>query len=258
MVTGIEKFREAFETYADNYVVIGGTACDIVLNDTHIRPRATSDIDLIVIVERMTPGFAKAFWNFIREGGYHPSKRTRNNSDQSVYTLYRFDNPRDGYPIQIELLSRHPDVLGEPSGFTIEPIPVDEGVSSLSAIIMDDDLYHFTIENSYIDNGIRVAHTIALIALKVRAYLNLVAQKEKGGHVNSKDIKKHRSDVIRLIAITGIPEPIPVSASIYDSIADFSSHLREQVSRKALEDALHATSEEIEIYLERLDYTFTK
>lgn len=24
---GLEKFREAFEAYSDNYVIIGGTAC---------------------------------------------------------------------------------------------------------------------------------------------------------------------------------------------------------------------------------------
>jgi len=26
---GLEKFREAFEDYSENYVIIGGTACDI-------------------------------------------------------------------------------------------------------------------------------------------------------------------------------------------------------------------------------------
>lgn len=53
MVTGIDKFKEAFAQYADNYVIIGGTACDIVLQGTDMRPRATSDIDMIIIVERM-------------------------------------------------------------------------------------------------------------------------------------------------------------------------------------------------------------
>lgn len=61
MVTGIDKFKEAFAQYADNYVIIGGTACDIVLQGTDMRPRATSDIDMIIIVERMTPEFAAAF-----------------------------------------------------------------------------------------------------------------------------------------------------------------------------------------------------
>lgn len=30
---GLDKFREAFEAYSDNYVIIGGTACDITLSE---------------------------------------------------------------------------------------------------------------------------------------------------------------------------------------------------------------------------------
>ena len=33
MVIGIEKFREYFKAFADSYVIIGGTACDIILED---------------------------------------------------------------------------------------------------------------------------------------------------------------------------------------------------------------------------------
>ena len=59
---GLEKFREAFEAYSENYVIIGGTACDIAMTGTAVRPRATHDIDMIVIVEKMTADFAEHFW----------------------------------------------------------------------------------------------------------------------------------------------------------------------------------------------------
>ena len=39
MVVGLDKFKEAFADFKDNYVIIGGTACDIVLSDTDMRPR---------------------------------------------------------------------------------------------------------------------------------------------------------------------------------------------------------------------------
>ena len=42
---GLDKFREAFAEYSDNYVVIGGAACDITMANTVVRPRATHDID---------------------------------------------------------------------------------------------------------------------------------------------------------------------------------------------------------------------
>lgn len=64
---GLEKFREAFEAYSDNYVIIGGTACDITMTGTTVRPRATHDIDMIVVVEKMTADFAEHFWQFIYE-----------------------------------------------------------------------------------------------------------------------------------------------------------------------------------------------
>ena len=31
---GLEKFREAFKDYSENYVIIGGTACDIEIGNT--------------------------------------------------------------------------------------------------------------------------------------------------------------------------------------------------------------------------------
>ena len=35
---GLERFREAFEAYSDNYVIIGGTACEMVMShDCHRR-----------------------------------------------------------------------------------------------------------------------------------------------------------------------------------------------------------------------------
>ena len=44
---GLEKFCEAFAEFTNNYVVIGGTACDIAMTGTVVRPRATHDIDMI-------------------------------------------------------------------------------------------------------------------------------------------------------------------------------------------------------------------
>lgn len=256
MVTGIDKFREAFSGYADNYVIIGGTACDIVLQDTDMRPRATSDIDMIIIVEKMTPEFAAAFWMFIRAGKYRPTKRNKKQGGEPVYTLYRFEEPENGYPVKIELLSRHPEILGEPSGFVIEPIPVDGEVSSLSAIIMDDDYYDFTVENSYMEKGLRVASPAALIVLKAKAYLNLVAEKGQGRHVNTKHIKKHRSDVLKLIATTTVSEPIPVTAEIYKCIMEFSATVRQMLPSQSLEAALNRSSEDIEVFIEALENLF--
>lgn len=60
-MVGLDKFKEAFSQYSDNCVIIGGTACEIVMRGTAIRPRATHDVDMIVVVERMTPNSVNVF-----------------------------------------------------------------------------------------------------------------------------------------------------------------------------------------------------
>lgn len=55
----------------------------------------------------------------------------KDNGVTPKYELYRFVNGKPNYPEMIELLSRHPYILGEPKGLTIEPIPIDEEISSL-------------------------------------------------------------------------------------------------------------------------------
>ena len=222
---GLDKFREAFAEYSDNYVVIGGAACDITMTNTVVRPRATHDIDMIVIVENMTEAFANRFWQFVREAGYRPEKRKQEAGEPPRYEMYRFLDGKDGYPEMIELLSRHPDVLGDPKGLVIEPIPTDEDVSSLSAIIMDDDYYHFTIAHSQLTDGIRHANSAALIALKSRAYLNLMADKRDGKHVNTKDIKKHRSDILKYVVIM-TEDNIEAPAAIVACIREFVASIR--------------------------------
>lgn len=72
---GLEKFREAFAEFTDNYIVIGGTSCDIAMTGTVVRPRATHDIDMIVIAENITEAFGERLWQFVREAGYRPEKR---------------------------------------------------------------------------------------------------------------------------------------------------------------------------------------
>ena len=254
---GLEIFKEAFEAYSDNYVIIGGTACDITMQGTVVRPRATHDIDMIVIVENMTPSFAKRFWEFVKEAGYRPEKRKQIEGEPAKYELYRFVDGKTGYPEMIEVLSRHPDILGEPSNLVIEPLPIDGDVSSVSAIIMDDDFYHFTIKHSKLTDGVRHADSAALVCLKTRAYLNLLQDKAEGKHVNSKDIKKHRSDVLKNVVII-TDESISAPMAIVDCVKDFVSSIRADwdTLSNPLAKALDQDQEFVDALLEQLNNLF--
>lgn len=218
---------------------------------------ATHDKDMIVIVEKMSPEYGERFWQFIREAGYRPEKRYSKEGTVK-YELYRFVNGKSSYPEMIELLSRHPNVLGKPKGLVIEPLPVGEDVFSLSAIILDDDYYHFTIEHSRLTDGIRHADSAALIALKARAYLNLMQDKAEGKHVNTKDIKKHRSDVLKNVVLLSPDEVISAPTTIVECIKDFVSVIRSDWDELAspLAKSLDQSEDFIEALIDQLNELF--
>lgn len=66
MVLGIERFKEWFQGYEDQYAIIGGTACDLLMAEEGLDFRGTKDIDLVLIVEAISPEFGRRFWEFVR------------------------------------------------------------------------------------------------------------------------------------------------------------------------------------------------
>jgi len=44
MVRGIQKFRDCFKEFTGSYIIIGGTACDIAIDQAGLKPRATKDM----------------------------------------------------------------------------------------------------------------------------------------------------------------------------------------------------------------------
>jgi hypothetical protein len=250
MVKGLEKFKEYFTGFEDNYVIIGGTACEIALRDTDMRPRATDDIDMILVIEKMTPEFGKRFWDFIVSGEYKTRQRKLENKTSKA-ELFRFIHPKDGFPLQIELLSKHPDVLGEPTGFHLTPIPVGDEISSLSAILMDEDYYNQTVVNSIIEDGIRIANPLSLLCLKVRAFLNLTEEKRTDPAIRRSDIKKHRDDVFKLLAMRIDPfTPVELSPAMKDGINNFIHLIESSLPNQSLQDSLQRTDADIRGYLD--------
>lgn len=257
MVRGIEKFKAFFSGFEDNYVIIGGTACDIVLQDADMRPRATDDIDMILVIEQMTPEFGKRFWEFIEAGKYENRQRRRDKDREPVTELYRFINPQSGFPVQIELLSKHPDILGEPTGFHLTPIPVGEDVPSLSAILLDGNYYDFTISESRIEQGVRIANPLSLLCLKVKAFLNLTEEKKINPGVRSTDIKKHRDDVFKLLAMRIDPfTPVELTEDIKGSIRQFIDEIEQSLPNQSLRDSLQRTDEDISGFLQIIKEVF--
>lgn len=189
----MDLFSEHFKEHTAQYVLIGGGACDRHFEKLGIPFRVTKDLDIILIVDALTPEFVKHFWEFIKNGEYTITEKGEKKQ------FYRFIDPKaSGYPYMLELFSRKPDSITIPDGFHLTNIPTDEEVSSLSAILLDDDYYNFALANTTLSEGLHHANEIALIVLKIKAFLNNLKRKNEGQKVRADDIDKHRKDVMRL------------------------------------------------------------
>ena len=212
-------------------------------------PRATDDIDMILVIEKMTPEFGQRFWEFIDEGKYENLQRKREDKEP-VTELFRFLEPKNGFPVQIELLSKYPDVLGVTTGFHLTPIPVGEEIPSLSAILLDEEYYRHTIDSSIIEEGICIANPLSLLCLKVKAFLNLTEEKKINPNVRSADIKKHRDDVFKLLAMRIDPfTPVELSATMKDEVSVFINTMEESLPNQSLRDSLQRTDDDIRGFL---------
>lgn len=156
MVIGIVTFKEAFKGYEDCYTIIGGTACDILMNKENLDFRATKDIDMILLIE---------------------------NSDE---------------------------------------------VSSLSAIMLNDDYYGFMMSGRTIVDGVGILGAEHLIPFKMRAWLDLCRRKSGGEHVNTADIKKHKNDVFRLMNVINPDEIIPAPEAVKEDVRQFIARMPEE------------------------------
>lgn len=201
MVVGLDRVRAHFADHADQYVLIGGVATQLALADAGIAFRPTKDLDIVLLAEALGPAFVRCFWDFVRLGEYAVQAKATVGPDgaPSKRCLYRFQKPeRPDFPATLELFSRSPDTLTLDGPGHLVPIAVSDDVSSLSAILLDDGYYALIGQYRTQRAGLPVLREEALIVLKGRAWLDLTERKAQGAAVDSRDIRKHATDVMRL------------------------------------------------------------
>ncbi|MGJ1243369.1 MULTISPECIES: hypothetical protein [Sphingobacterium] len=225
MVNGIEKFKEYFAAFPDNYVIIGGTACDLITEEAGLVARATKDIDIILVVEALSSDFVKTFWQFIKDGNY---TRTESGGEDRKY--YRFIDPQNKlYPKQIELFSRTPDLIELDPDFHLTPIPVDDDLSSLSAILLDDDFYKYVTEHSELVEEIHRAKIESIIVLKAKAFIDISNRIAQGIKEDNKHLKKHRNDAFKMTLLLTGEERFPLPESIRIMLIDFLKQIKDDL-----------------------------
>ncbi|OGR08059.1 MAG: hypothetical protein A2511_17665 [Deltaproteobacteria bacterium RIFOXYD12_FULL_50_9] len=224
MVRGLGRFRDHFQDYTGQYVLIGGAACDLAMDEAGVDFRATKDLDIVLCVEALDRSFVEAFWSFVRAGEYQIQEKATGEKQ-----FYRFKKPKKtGFPLMLELFSRAPDVLQTVPESHFVSIPVEDEAASLSAILLDEDYYAWIQKGRQLLRGVSVLDPKHIIPLKARAWLDLHARKAAGEAIDSRNIRKHRNDVFRLFPVL-TPDPInDVPVSIKQDMLNFLVAMKEE------------------------------
>lgn len=240
MVRGLLEFCRFFQDCKESFVILGGAACDEWFSQENFQFRTTKDIDLVIILEAQNQLFFSKLWEFLRLGGYKNWQR-----DDGEKTFFRFLEPEHAnFPAMIELLAR-PDFSVEiPVNQKIIPIHLNDDISSLSAILLDDAYYRLILNNRQESaNGLPVVTPQALILLKAKAYLNLLALRERGNFVKGDDLRKHRNDVFRLAYLLQTGSEADFDGIIKDDLKHFLQIFPpDSAEWKGIMDALRKSS----------------
>jgi len=179
--------------------------------------RVTKDLDIVLHVESLDAEFAQAFWAFVIDGGYEFKEKSTGKP-----TLYRFSKPtEESFPYMLELFARQPDLIEPSEDCHLTPLPIAEEVSSLSAILLDDEYYEFVQEGTRVVDGLSVLAPEYIVPLKARAWIDLTERRERGEAVSRDDIKKHRNDIIRLTQLVSPSQRIALPDAIRVDLAEF-------------------------------------
>ena len=154
----------------------------------------------------------------------------------------------------IELFTRRLDTIALPSDARLTPLPIEDEISSLSAILLDDEYYNFLKQGCKVVEDINVLDVNHLIPFKAKAYLDLRKRKRDGEQVDEKNIKKHKNDIFRLSELLDVEIRIPISKTIYNDVQEFIKEIKdEDINLKQL-NILDKTKKEVlkeisEIYI---------
>ncbi len=219
MVNGLNYFLSHLAEFKDRFILIGGTACDLWMGKFGLPFRATKDLDIVLVADTLPTAFFERFWAFIREGRYQSLERS-----ETRPSFYRFTKPADSrHPFMIELFARN--FLPVPEGFHLTPIPAGDDISSLSAILLGDDYFSYIVSSRVTIGDVPTVPVQCLIPLKARAYLDLVARRAGGEHIDSSKITKHRYDVFRLYRTLAPADRFELPSQLRNDLAEFLNRL---------------------------------
>lgn len=212
---GLNHFEEYFKDFRESYVVVGGFATLMHLEkQLEGHGKVTQDIDLVLLTTASIE-MAQKIKAYVREGEYTIQKGEKDN-----FSYYRFVNPKvENFAKEIELFAVKDQALLLGEGQRIIPVDPEEGLYSLSAIMLDNEYFEMIKNN--IDNSNRVpcTNTLATIMLKISAFYDL---KSRGDD----KWKKHRRDILKLVLLLTGEEQLELKGRMVEDVEMFMEHLK--------------------------------
>lgn len=182
-------------------------------------------LDIILVVEAISDDFIVSFWSFVRAGQYSTFQKST-----GKHVFYRFHTPGDSdYPYMIEFFSRAPIKLEDETPGLLTPIPTqDESISSLSAILLDEDYYALLHSGTEILLELPVLNPENILIFKAKAWIDLTERQRAGETIDSKTIKKHRNDALRLSQIIAATPAIQLPERVANDLKFFLQELEKE------------------------------
>ena len=211
---GLNHFEEYFKDFRESYVVVGGFATLMLLEkQLEGHGKVTQDIDLVLLTTASAE-MAQKIKAYVTEGEYTIQKGQKDN-----FSYYRFVNPKvENFAKEIELFAVNDHALVLDEGQRIIPIDPEEGLYSLSAIMLDNEYFEMIKNN--IDNSNRVpcTNTLATIMLKISAFYDLKSRSDDKW-------KKHRRDILKLVLLLTGEEYLELKGRMVEDVELFMKHL---------------------------------
>ncbi|MFA6145028.1 MAG: hypothetical protein WCW84_11955 [Sulfurimonas sp.] len=244
---GLSHFQQYCKDLEEMYVVVGGFATVMLLDeglgDGH--GKATHDIDLVLLTTSSIE-MSQRIKQYVQEGKYEIQK---GNKDQ--YHYYRFVKPEiEGFAKEIELFASNENDLKLDDSQRIIPIDPEEGLYSLSAIMLDPEYFEMIKNNVTMSVVAPCTNTQATIMLKMSAFFDLNAR-------NDNKWKKHRQDILKLSLLLTGEERLQMTGRMVEDFESFMTHLEKDVDQKMIKTILNGmVTVDKELTLETLKKVF--
>ena len=221
---GLSHFQEYCKEFDEQYVVVGGFATVMLLNEElgEGHGKATFDIDLVLLTNNSVE-LAQKIKQYITDGKYDIQVGKK---DQ--YKYYRFNNPKEeNFAKEIEIFASNENELKLDDGQRILPIDPEDGLYSLSAIILDPEYFEMIKNNVNKSTVAPCTNTQATIMLKMSAFYDLKKREDNKW-------KKHRRDILKLSLLLTGEEEIKLVGRMKEDFDSFIQHLKEELDQRTI------------------------